>query len=528
MTIIGAVDKLDTFMVQGWAVNVEHRQPVTIEVRIGDLTIKTLKPVLADSAWNGWIEGNLVGFRFFFTDELLGYVGRGQELSFVVEGRRLPIRKSRIRGNDNPLPLQALRDFLDGGGVVTKKGVLIKSIDTDREWQQRVLDHYQYGRTVFRRLFGKDLYLIGGALLGMTRAGDFIAGDDDVDTSYLSLESDVWGVRRELIQIAAKLVAAGEDVHIMEGQALIKWKRADGTLFEIFPSWIKDNSYYQVFGIGAPIASQVRRGFEERPFLGHQVLVPVETEAMLQAAYGPGWRTPDPHFQWVIPKHISRIMRDVTPNDSERAEIYWSRRYSQIDRAGEPSPFAEWVAASWLAPEIRGVIDLGCGDGRDTAAVAGGRPAVGLDYAPAAIALARGTIADGSTISFAQADLRDPQACLAATAQLTSRADGPLLLYSRGLLHWIGDWTEDRLRDYLRSVLPPGSLAAFEFRTHLDPPRERVFPDEYRRIIDPLAFIDRMTANRGLELVHQEAGRGRAATADEDPHVARVVFRRRN
>ncbi len=94
--------------------------------------------------------------------------------------------------------------------------------------------------------------------------------------------------------------------------------------------------------------------------------------------------------------------------------MHWTRFYGQDRPVPEPSGFATWVAEQ-LPAELGTVIELGCGNGRDTAAVAQGRTALGLDYSPTAIERNREVWTD-TQIEFRQVDVSDSASLVTATA----------------------------------------------------------------------------------------------------------------
>ena len=121
---------------------------------------------------------------------------------------------------------------------------------------------------------------------------------------------------------------------------------------------------------------------------------------------------------------------------------YWDNLYT-TGHTQEPSPFATHVAAA--LPARGAVLDLGCGNGRDTTYFARlGHVAVGLDVSAPAIESA-GAARDNSGIpadrcSFHLGDVTNAETIAETLGRLPS--DLPRVIYARFLLHSV---TQPRL-----------------------------------------------------------------------------------
>ena len=523
MAILGAVESLRRPKITGWAIDTDTDGPATVECYIDDVRIRKLRTDIVRQGFEELVPSGKVGFQFRIDKNLLPYIATPESLSFRVNGKRLPITRNRLKAlpEASRKPLSRLSELLGKGYIVSKKGKLKLSIHLDDAWQKKAFDFYAEAREKFRSLFGYDLYIAYGTLLGAVREKNFIAGDDDFDTAYLSKHEKADDVKKEMVHIIKTLIASGERIRVGQRRNLFHWRGRNKVELDIFPSWLRGENYYLSFAVGSPAAEAVRAGFESRQFRDRDVLMPVRAEDVLTATYGQ-WREPDPLFQWVVSPPVAREMRKVTLSKAELAEIYWDATYGKLKSVAPPSPFAEEVAAKWIDDRFKAVIEVGCGSGRDTAHVAGGRPALGLDYSEAVVAKnrsERGT----ETLGFAVADVRDAQALDQVTRDFIAKAGGPIALYCRFFIHSITDDGEASLRT-LFEKLPAGSRMLFEFRTHLDANLEKTFGDHYRRFVNPDHFIERVTKSGKFRLVHGERGHGYAVWGDEDPHVARLIF----
>ena len=95
--------------------------------------------------------------------------------------------------------------------------------------------------------------------------------------------------------------------------------------------------------------------------------MPREPELMLEANYGPGWRTPDPAFRFDLSRSTTdRMWGWLSDFNMDRA--LWEDFYRTVaSSAGEPgsapSPYAAWLAER--LPAGAPVLELGCGRGDD-------------------------------------------------------------------------------------------------------------------------------------------------------------------
>lgn len=526
MAIAGAVELVSNDKIVGWAVDTDQPHAARIDLCIDGTKVKTLKALRARPGFANLVPEGRVEFQFRLHSSLLRYVRSGSSLSFQLGGQSLPIVTNEVTGTGaHARPVSELVSLLQRGYVVTKKGRVQLSIHLDTDWQRQVFAFYDYARKKFQDLFGYDLHITYGTLLGHTRQQDFIPGDDDFDTSYVSRHTKPADVRDEFVKIASTLTAQGETIAIAR-RKLIQWKGPNGVGLDVFPSWLDGKNFYMTFAVGAPCGDAIREGFVEERFREHPVLVPKRKETLVAGIYGEGWRTPDPHFQWVVAKSLRRVMRAVSVDDAAMAEIYWNRVYRAGAGTAPPSSFAVFVSKQ-VPEDARAVIEFGCGNGRDTLEVAGPRRiGLGLDYSDAAVARNQTTWPekDHPQLRFRQADVRDAESLRRATADAIRDAGGKVAIYSRFFIHAIDDEAEAVLRGFFESTLPAGTALFFEFRTHLDAVLEKTFGGHFRRFVNPDDFVARMTSSGKFKLTYRDVGTGLAPYKDEDPHVARLHF----
>ena len=199
---------------------------------------------------------------------------------------------------------------------------------------------------------------------------------------------------------------------------------------------------------------------------------------------------------------------------------HWDSFYKTWD-IDLPSQFAIFVATE--AKTARRLVDLGTGSGRDALFFSRRFDAVvALDKSAEAIrkARAKATRARLENLEFVQADLGEPGA-LDAVHDASSSGD---VYYGRFFLHAITEETEHRLFAELARRGNHDDELYFEFRTTRDADAPKVFGDHYRRFIDPNALRERVE-KLGFRCDYQVEGQGLAKFRDEDPWVARMIFR---
>ena len=208
---------------------------------------------------------------------------------------------------------------------------------------------------------------------------------------------------------------------------------------------------------------------------------------------------------------------------------FWDEYYSErrADQTLVPSQFAVFFANE-VDGRIDGILDVGCGNGRDARFFAGiGYSVVGIDSSPGAIELCR-LLAES---------LPDPERARARYVNSTAIGSGiasgleclmglgaeKIAVYARFLLHAVDEAAE---ADLLQSVLQAGSRVALlgaEFRTHHDRNLPKSTPDHYRRFIDPSVLVAR-AVSIGYSVEYRTEGVGLAKFRTDDAHVSRVML----
>jgi SAM-dependent methyltransferase len=469
--------------------------------------------------------------------DLWSYCGAGdvlevehaaRPLHIVGSGRQYAFDGTKGRSGE-------LFALLHEGHVLNSKyGRLTRSIQHDHEWQSMVLELFGQVRKEIGERFDLQLIPFYGTLLGAVRERNFIGHDNDFDTVYISGHSSPEAVREEFRAVCDFLVDRGYSLRVMKTHT---WVRMAGTgpkrdsphspmsKIDIFFAWFDEDGFFQIsYGHHGEAIKKSDEFFKlrtERLGVG-EVPVPSNAEDILAQLYGPQWRRPDPgftHFSWTRVLH-----REFQLGVGEANEAHW-RQFYRDHRIVGASSFARFVAER--LPAGCGVLDIGCGTGRDAVFFAQrGHPVVGADLSAEAVERAREAAREARVerVWFERLDASSRPDLDRLVAGLPAAEQ--LVVYLRFLLHSVDEATEDALLAGLVDALPGGFRLATEFRTTRDGKLPKAYGDHYRRYIDEQALADKLLHRWGFEIEHLEAGRGLSPYQREDPHLARIIARR--
>lgn len=217
-----------------------------------------------------------------------------------------------------------------------------------------------------------------------------------------------------------------------------------------------------------------------------------------------------------------------TQEDGDSTQSYWTSFYAHNDPVGASS-FCDGTNARTDLPSA--VIDIGCGNGRDSCAFAvAGRQVQGLDFSQTAVEHARQRAAElgvSDRVRFDTADVSDSRALDERLAKLRQRAsDGAVLFYMRFFLHAIPEDVQDTLMTAIARLSRPGDFFAAEFRTTGDEARAKIHSDHYRRYQDGPAFGRKLREDFGFVVLDELESDGLSPYRDEDPMLYRVYARK--
>lgn len=533
--------------VRGWVSVPADSPPTEVELRLGAMTVSktTATPDGAMSAGRKRAKASATpslpspkGDRrnsrrqirtfTFAISELWKYAPQGTPLRVVAASEVLPIHghgmflRAPRAGGQTPEDLQ--RRF-DEGHLLGRTGLIQVSKGLDEVWQSAVGSLYESTRAVLAEEFGYDLFITYGTLLGAIREGGFLAHDNDYDASFVSSATTGPEAADEAVRIAKVLIAKGYRVGAMGGGLhVIDPARPDHRIDIFHVYFDADGVLQHPFGYAGTrqITTADWKGTREIEFVGRPALIPVCAEELLATFYGDDWRQPKTAFNWNVEKRGNDRTGVMTP--PRLTEVYWADYYAHHEHA-EASSFARFVHERLDSAAPVTVVDIGCGDGRDSIFFATrGRKVVGLDRAGVAIEHAREKAGQAGLAQarFEVCDLADGAAFAEVVKDVGTR---PLVFYSRFVLHAIDAPTQAALLDAVDAQARSGDLLAAEFRTDKDEEREKAHPKHYRRYQNAAEFLADLR-DRGWVIDFDVESDGLAPWGDEDPVLCRAIARR--
>ena len=373
---------------------------------------------------------------------------------------------------------------------------------------------------------GVDGWLAYDSLMSASRQGRLDPGDP-LALCFLSREPGRVSATVESFRVGRALRRAGMEVDVRgEGRCDVS-VTTDGTRRTVTVQACWPAGHRVVFAPGLPPREDVDTVLPlgELEVDGMSLPAPADTARVLTAVYGPEWASHERPYR-VRPRAAAAAVDQRRGYGRHRQ--HWERFYQGaygVTAPREPSLFARWVAERCEADEPRPlVVDVGCGNGRDTRHFAElGYDVLGLDYAHAGLAAARELLGDeGEGATLRALDLNDLRAALVQGAEL-DQTGGPLVLYARFVVHAVDDDARDNVWRLAATALRRGGRAYLEFRTHRDALTEHVFEEQhYRRFLEP-DEIEAELKRHGGAVVHREEGRGLAPFRSEDPDICRMV-----
>ena len=366
-----------------------------------------------------------------------------------------------------------------------------------------------------------------GTLLGFVRDGDYIGHDDDVDATVIldvKTRDDVipaYGdLARFLESVGCKLYP------LFFGQILVEY---EGLFFDIFISWFDENSDFSLFEYAYKVAKK-EDFFPLQPITirGRSIKIPKNPEILLQALYGEGWETPDPTFRYEISWDIRDkfwFLKKGFPIATSKA--YWDAYHTNALSQHSHSQFAV-MCAQELSKEGEVIVDLGCGDARDSVFFASlGHTVSSIDVSEVGFESNEAAMTS-ELISF---HLSDRKGVGSENVEVIKKATA---VYARFLLHCLPLKAQSKILDDIVENLTSGRVF-LEFRTDQDPKMDQgLYISEYERLNDiyhRYITVDNLVLDcekRGLKLLYKVEGSGLAKCGKDDPVVCRLIFEKPN
>jgi hypothetical protein len=175
---------------------------------------------------------------------------------------------------------------------------------------------------------------------------------------------------------------------------------------------------------------------------------------------------------------------------------YWKRFYTS-NHTSNPSSFAKWVIKHPILNEVQTLVDLCCGNGRDSYFLGKKFSVLGVDQAVKPN--------DSKTTIFFQEDI----------SNYIENNSCPDAVYIRFGLHAIEEETEELILNWCSGIL------LIETRSVHDVPDNK---DHLRRLTDGTALL-RKLIDRDYEIIHYSESRNVAKFRGEDPLIIRLIAR---
>lgn len=524
----GVVEQFSKTEVNGWLTVPAGAAPVRVSLRLNDHEVAaTWATDVAER--NARSEVRRFNFRL---RDIWEYSKKHHRLTVRVGGSAIPISGHGMyrrpwRNGEYDLP--TLKSRMAAGQVFGQTGRLQVSKKLDTDWQARVMGLYGRVREILRDRYGYDVFAIYGTLLGAVREGGVIGHDVDFDCAYVSAYTDGQRSAQQLQEIAFLLIERGFDVECKRTALHIHATDDPEARVDLFHLYFDATGTLQFpFGVAGTteVSEQDWHGTTEIDFCGGRALVPANAEQLVEHIYGASWRSPKPGFKW---------SRDRTKNDeaglmplSFGDEVYWSNFYARTE-FDSGSTFFELVDAR---PDMPGtVLDIGCGNGRDSYAFAtAGRSVLGLDRSQVGVRHATAKAAEmglSDRLRFAACDVSDQVALREHLSTAISASDGPVLFYLRFFLHSITEELQEQVLTVISDCARQGDVFAAEFRTDKDQTLPKTYGKHYRRYQNGPEFGAALGDRYGFKVVEEQQGTGLAPYQGEDPELYRVVAHRR-
>lgn len=380
------------------------------------------------------------------------------------------------------------------------------------------------------RVTGVPLFLSYGGLLGAVRNGRLIKYDFDIDVIFHCAENEVQDTCQKL---SAYLVNQGSRL-VPESNGQFKASIViDGKMvqFEFFAGWATAGKYYQYFAVPGTVSESDILPLGEVLLEGVRFPAPRNPEVLLEAIYGPNWRSPDPNFRYQLSSKDWEPFKFLFFSNMKKFwEDYYSAPETQKVFVSDPSPFAELTLDTIENPAR--IADFGCGNGRDSIFFArNGHSVFSVDYSDSAIShVCKAAESESLSLETATLNIANiPQVAEFAMKYLESRD----IVYARFFTHAISDIGLSNFVNLAKGMLVPGGEMRIEYRSRPDDVSEEAYAaslsyangDHFRRLRSR-PEMEEFFMGVGFTIVESLSSHGLAVWKDEDPLIGRLIIRK--
>jgi hypothetical protein len=323
------------------------------------------------------------------------------------------------------------------------------------------------------RTAGAQPFVGYGTLLGAIREGAVLGHDNDADIAYVSDSSTPVDVIRESFRLQREVNAQGFETVRYSGAAFkILVPEADGFRrgLDVFGGFLDHGRLYLMGEVGVSFERDWLYPLGTAQLEGLDVPVPARPEKLLEAMYGPGWRTPDPAFKFETPQSTKAALnawfRGLRPHFSD-----WQRRFAlrkfDLPQRG-PSVSARHVRK--IARETGAtVLDVGAGRGADSLWLArSGVPVIAYDYVNHQLhRMAEACRAEELPLEVRTLNLTEWRSWLSEGARL-SRVPGPRIVLAQHVLDATTPMGQEGFARFCSMVCRDGGSVHAQFHTVLN------------------------------------------------------------
>lgn len=268
---------------------------------------------------------------------------------------------------------------------------------------------------------------------------------------------------------------------------------------------------------------------KELNFGGRLFFVPCNYISILTDIYGDFMQWPNdiwPHHLYLNSwskedlKKIKQLSGNDVKYDKTKNQAYWNKFYTKkSNHSMIASPFAQWVLPWLHKNKCKKILEIGCGNGRDSIFLAkNGMSVLGIDMADYSIDYLKKNYSE-QNISFEAHDFtiyKNPAAFDA--------------VYSRFVLHAIDEDGELETIKNTYINLKKNGLFFIEARSIKDKMFEKSvkisknegFTDHYRRFMD-INITEKRLIKAGFEIIFKTESIGLAVYKNEDPMIVRFI-----
>ncbi len=190
--------------------------------------------------------------------------------------------------------------LIELGRLINKFGRIQVPRNTNKGWLNKVISSFSPVNEIFKKNYGKQLFVFYGGLLGFARNGGLIAHDCDLDLAYFSEETDPDKVRIEFYKIAEQLAFE------YKGEMTFSDNKINFTKMRqsVTPVWINRNEEFSCtfayVGDNFKVIKDDIIPINTIEYEGYKLNLPANPENIVKYIYGRGWKYPDPGWKWLI------------------------------------------------------------------------------------------------------------------------------------------------------------------------------------------------------------------------------------